>query len=341
MRRLALAALLLAAAPRDAAAQRLFRSAEPLDVTIAADLRAFARERDSTRLRAFPATFTAADSAGAPRVIPVSIRARGHYRRQARNCDFPPVRLDVARNDAQGTVLQGNRRFKLVTTCRPDSREYEQYILAEYGAYRAWQLVHPLHYRTRLLRLTWRDTTGARKPFTTWGFLLEDDEEVAKEHGLGVEAAEGALFADLDTLTMARTSLFQWAIGNTDWSVSGRHNITLFRDSTMRTFAIPYDFDFSGAVGARYATPDPRLRIRTVAERLHRGPCLTLARWTPIVADFRARARAIDSAYAAVPGLDAGYRQRIARYWGEAFAQLADERGIRRHLVDECQPQGN
>ena len=344
MRRLALAALALAAAtaaPHDAHAQRLFRRSEPLDVTIAADVRGFARERDSLELRKFAATFTVADSAGAPRSIPVAIRARGHYRRQARNCDFPPVRLDVAKKDAQGTILQGNTRFKLTTTCRPESREFEQYVLAEYGAYRAWQLVHPVHFRTRLLRVTWRDTTGTRRPFTTWGFLIEDVGEVAKEHGYAVEEARGALFADVDTLAMARTSLFEWAIGNTDWSVAAQHNIALFRDSTFRTYAIPYDFDFSGLVGTRYATPDPRLRIKAVTERLHRGPCLTVAQWQPIVADVRAKADAIEAAWRAIPDLDDGYRQRMVRFWRDGMALLADDRGIKRHLVDECQKPGN
>ena len=36
---------------------------------------------------------------------------------------------------------------------------------------------------------------------------------------------------------------------------------------------MPYDFDFSGLVNARYASPDPSLSIRRVRQRLFRGFC--------------------------------------------------------------------
>lgn len=337
---LALAGALAAgAAPLEG--QRLFRRTDPLEVTITADLRPLVRERDSLKLRKFGALLEVRDGTDSLQRIPVALRARGHFRRQARNCDFPPLRLDVAKKDAAGTVLQGNPRLKITTTCRPGSREYEQYILAEYGVYRAWGLVSDVAFRTRLARITYRDSAGKAAPFTTWGFFIEDVDEVADEHKWVVEQAEGALFADVDSVRMARTSLFEWLIGNTDWSVAAQHNIALFRDSMMTIHPIPYDFDWSGAVNARYASPDPRLRVKVVTDRLHRGVCLTPPQWAPTVQQVRGRAAAIDSMYRTIPGLDDGYRDRILRFWADGWKVLDDPKGVQRALTSECQKLGN
>lgn len=69
-------------------------------------------------------------------------------------------------------------------------------------------------------------------------------------------------------------SLFQYMIGNTDWSVPMAHNIKLIvpkNDTLARPYPIPYDFDFSGLVNARYAVPNEELEIKSVTQRLYRG----------------------------------------------------------------------
>jgi hypothetical protein len=336
---LATAGLLAAAAP--AAAQGLFRSDEPLAITITTNLRSLVRERDSLKLEKWGAVATVTAGTPAPQTIPVTLRARGHYRRQARNCDFPPIRLDAAKAAARGTILQGNTRLKVTTACRPGSRDYVQYILAEYAVYRAWALLDPLHFRTRLARITWTDSLARTAPITTWAFVIEEAGEVADRRGYGVEEAQGALFDDVEATSVRRTALFEWLIGNVDWSISAQHNIGLFRDSAMTIRAAPYDFDFSGAVDARYATPDPRLRIKVVTDRLHRGPCLPPDAWAPVVAHFLSKRAAIDSMYASIPDLDPAYLARIRTFWNRGWRTLEDPKAFRGAIVGECQAKGN
>ncbi len=337
-----LAAIALAAgAALPLGAQGLFRRDTPLEVRLAVDLQSLVQERDSLRLARWPATATIAEEGRATQAIPVTLRARGHFRRQARNCDFPPIRLDAARETARGTILQGNTRLKVTTTCRPATPEYEQYILAEYAVYRAWALLDPLHFRTRLARVTWADTLGKLRPVTTWAFVVEEDEEVAERHGYGVEESTGALFTDVERASIMRTALFQWLVGNVDWSVSAQHNIALFRDSTLTIRAAPYDFDFSGAVGTRYAVPDPRLRIKVVTDRLHRGPCLPAAEWAPVVRHFLSKRAEIEAVYASLTGLEPRYRERIAAFWAQGWKVLEDPKAFRSAIVGECEAQGN
>ena len=63
-------------------------------------------------------------------------------------------------------------------------------------------------------------------------------------------------------------------IGNTDWSsVDEGHNMELVKGPSETQWAVPYDFDFSGIVDARYAAPDPRFSIKDVRQRFYRGWC--------------------------------------------------------------------
>jgi hypothetical protein len=71
-------------------------------------------------------------------------------------------------------------------------------------------------------------------------------------------------------------ALFMYMIGNSDFSITGRHNAKLlgFTDFGTRGYTpVPYDFDYSGLVNASYAVPGENLGISSVRERYYLGPC--------------------------------------------------------------------
>ena len=77
-----------------------------------------------------------------------------------------------------------------------------------------------------------------------------------------------------DRSQMTIAALFEYMIGNTDWSVAAGHNFKLIQprdDNYARPFAVPYDFDYSGLVNAEYAVPDQWLNIENVQQRMYRG----------------------------------------------------------------------
>lgn len=340
---LALALVLTAVGATRAGAQALFRDEAPLTLTLTTNLRDLLRERDSTELRWFGAEMAYRDPASGELLrVPVELRARGHFRRQARNCSFPPLFLRAARTARDGTILQGNPRLKLVTPCRPGAGEYQQYILLEYLLYRAYEVVHPVHHRTRLARITYRDSTERERPVEVTAFFLEIEEEVADEHELRVTEQKGALWDDVVAADLDRLSLWEFYIGNTDWSLAALHNITLFQRPDGEYVPVAYDFDWSGTVNARYATPNPAVGTRTVRERVHRGPCRTAEQWAPTLAHYRERRTAIDSVWAMpVPGLDDGRRKAAKDYLDEFWRVLDDPRRFKREVIDTCQKQGN
>ena len=184
-------------------AQGLFRDSTVLDVRIVTDLRGVVRDRDSTKFQPRAGTLTYRESTGASKAFPVTLRARGHFRRQSRNCAFPPLKLEFERKDARETLFQGNSDLKITTNCRPGNTEYEQYILAEYALYRAYQAVSPKYFRTRLARITYHDSTNAMGDVVSWAFFVEDDKEVAKKFALTIDGDEGR---DVPAMSSHRSS---------------------------------------------------------------------------------------------------------------------------------------
>ncbi len=337
-----LVTLVLGALPSSAHAQALFRDEAPLELTLTTNLRDLVRERDSTELRWFGAEMSYTDEKGVVRRVPTELRARGHFRRQARNCAFPPIFIRAGKTARDSSILQGNPRLKIVTPCRPAAEDYQQYILLEYLMYRTYSVVQEVHHRTRLASITYKDSTDRVKPIVVTAFFLEIEDELADEHKLEYSETMGALFADVDSTTLDRISIFEYWIGNTDWSLSGLHNIELFRKPDGDYIPVAYDFDWSGAVNARYSFPNPTLGIRTVRERLHRGPCRTAEQWAPTIAYYKMKRTAIDSVWAMpVAGLDPKRRADTKAFLDQLWPILDNARTFGRTVVDICQKQGN
>jgi len=328
------------AAPR-ARAQRLFRTDSVLTATISANLGPLLRERDSLELVKHPALFSYVGDDGKPVDIAVRLRARGHFRRQARNCDFPPLWLDVKSAAAKKTVLAGLNKLKITTTCRPKSAEYEQYILQEYAVYRAYAALTDASFRTRLLRVTYRDSAGKVAPVTTWAFVIEDVDDVAIRMQSKQVTQTGARFDDLEPGPLSLLSMFEYFIGNTDWSIGALHNLALMQDSTARVTPVAFDFDWTGAVNARYAFPDKSLPIHSVTDRLYRGNCMTPEMFTATLDRFRARRPQIDAIFAQLPQLAPDRVKQMRKFYDDFWKRTDDPRALEKEIATDCQKSGN
>lgn len=183
--------------------------------------------------------------------------------------------MNLKKKATKGTIFDGQDKLKLVVTCKLGRDYWEQYVLLEYLAYRTFNLITDKSFRVRLARVTYVDTSGRDDPFTRYGIILEDDDTMALRHeGRKVDWTSGQLDPrHLDPYHAVLVDVFQYMIGNTDWSGVEMHNMELIETTEREYFTIPYDFDFSGVVNARYAAPDPSLPIRRVRQRLFRGFC--------------------------------------------------------------------
>jgi hypothetical protein len=304
-----------------------FKDRSPLAITLETDIRELSRDRTGEP-EWQPATVRFADGDS----LTARVRTRGLFRR--RRCALPPLKLDIPQNKAKATAFAGLNKPKLVTHCGSTER-HEQYVVQEYLLYRVYELLTPISHRARLVRVTYVDPRERGDSSSRYAIVLEEDEDVAARTGLRVVEITGAGPADLDSYQSALVGVFQYLIGNTDWSATGLHNVVLLQ-SMLTTYPVAYDFDFSGAVEATYATPDPRLGIRSVRERLYRGFCTTEDRWAEVFAHIRSQKEAIWALYREESALDAGIRDRTLAYFDQVFRVLDDPAAANREIVRKC-----
>ena len=203
--------------------------------------------------------------------IPIKIKTRGHFRKIASNCKYPPILLNFQKSSTpENSVFEGQDKVKLVTPCRGD-----QYVIHEYLVYKLYNLITPKSFKARLVKVIYQDTVKNKSSDPYYGILLEEEKQMAMRnlsHSLEKYAIRPESTQKTDFLKMA---VFQYMIGNTDWSVQFRQNIKLIAvDSTSLPTTVPYDFDHAGIVRAPYAHPAPELNMSSTLQRRYRGYCI-------------------------------------------------------------------
>ena len=148
-------------------------------------------------------------------------------------------------------------------------------------------------------------------------------------------------FADVEPAPLPLLGLFEYFIGNTDWSISALHNIALLEDTTASIVPVAYDFDWTGAVDARYAFPDKALPIKSVTERLYRGNCPTPEQLTAAIDRFRSRHAAIDALFGQVPQLAPDRAKKMKAYFDDFWKRLDDPKGFSKDIARDCLKGGN
>ena len=301
--------------------ERLFRDREPLELTLRAPFGELFKNRDTTKAKPLPGTFEFVDAKTGKKSVPVTLDTRGHFRLKRMTCGFAPLKVEFDKEATKGTVFSGQGGIKLVTHCQNANRN-EQNLLIEEATYRMYNLLTPFSHRTRLAKITYvpEDTT---KAVTRYGFFMEDDKELAKRSGMTLVMATGGNFSDMDQNQLDLAMVFEYLIGNTDWSVAMIHNFRILDPGKGEPYIpVAYDFDFSGLVGASYAVPDQRLPIKSVKQRLYRGPCRKVAELIPMLERFT---RDKDSLYAVIggmPGLEPKRAKEATDYLDEFFDEV-------------------
>jgi hypothetical protein len=324
----------------------LFQSHETLLMTLTADFHTIRREdRKDEDSEERPARMEWINSDGSTGVQDIQIQTRGNFRLSTRNCDFPPLRLNVKKGDAVGTLFEEQDKIKMVVACKLGQDYWEQYVIAEYLVYRMFNLLSPLGFRARLARVTYVDDSGEDETFTRYAFLLEDDSELAKRNGAIKQDWQGGQLNPVlvDRHQAILVEFFQYMIGNTDWSGAMMHNMELLRDPTGRPITVPFDFDFAGIVDTRYAVPDQSIsnQIRTVRQRLFRGFCPDQLNRQPeeyqaVIDQFQENKEAIYDLWRNQEGLDPDRLKDTLEYLDEFYETLDRPDRVQRQMLDQC-----
>ena len=199
--------------------------------------------------------------------LEVSLRARGNFRRS--KCYFPPIKMKIKKSKAEGSLFEGNKNLKLVVPCLLQDEKNDN-IVHEFIAYKLYEKISPYHFKTRMVEIEFSEVKKNKIiVHNLKGFLIEDDKRVA-------DRFEGKSFERyihpkaMDDMTSIQNSMFQFMIGNTDFSVAYQHNGKLLY-ANKKIYPLPYDFDLCGLVDASYAIVNSRLGIKSVKDRKYRG----------------------------------------------------------------------
>ncbi|MGE5198965.1 MAG: hypothetical protein ACM3H9_04945, partial [Rhodospirillaceae bacterium] len=214
------------------------------------------------------------------------------------------------------------------------------YVLKEYLANRLHNLVTPRSLRVRLARVTYADTDAGKKPYTRLGIFYEDADDMAKRVDARELPVPRQQFQYLDQPSLLFMSLFQYMIGNVDYSIFSLHNIVLLDDVNGARMPVPYDFDYSGLVDAHYATPASGLPIASVHDRYYRGPCKAEAEVQEALTPFREKQADILAMPATLTplGLDEGQRKNAEKYLNAFFDLIGRPDKVKKTFVTDCKP---
>lgn len=341
--RLALAVMLAASAPPAASVPgppaRLFSDDQPIHVTIRGPVSAVVSTPAPART-ARPAVLEAG-----PEKLPILLSPRGILRRTKVACSFPPLGVQFTTKPAKQSLFAHQRKLKLVTHCR-NAPQHQQFVLLEFAAYRMFNLLSPVGLRARLGNFDYVEPSG-RNVASRIGFFIEDSSDAAKRNSLSeLKIAARIAPTQLDPVASARAAIFEYMIGNTDWSMRAGpagdtccHNFKLLgpqANSPWKIIPVPYDFDVSGLVNPPYALPPEGLGIDSVRERRYRGYCIHNAQALAVASEFRARRSELVGVLASVPGLDEGRRQKAASYLDGFFQDIATDSDVQKNLLKTC-----
>ena len=216
----------------------------------------------------------------------IKVRARGNIRRTD-ICDFPPLLLNFKMKDSVGDQFSGINKLKIVPYCKIG---YEQYVLKEYLVYKLYNVLTDNSLRVRLFRIKYLNSTKDKKPMTQFGFAIEPVNLLEKRMNTKEIEFKGMTQRNIRPEILDRMAIFNYMIGNTDWSVPILHNAMLFAQAppapANEILIVPYDFDYAGLVNTDYAIPFPNLPIKTVRERLYMAVCRDESVFTEEIKEF-------------------------------------------------------
>lgn len=271
----------------------------------------------------------------------IGVRLRGHSRLSV--CDFPPLRLNFAASGTERTIFAEQDKLKLVTHCRHYDRA-EQDMLEEFLAYRIFNVLTDVSYRVRLLRINYADTDGQldKRSKQRFGFLIEPAQQLAARTGVTAVSMLGVPKRGQDFEHSTLVYVFQYLIGNTDWGLVQAdyedaccHNGDLYERETKVLF-VPYDFDLSGIVNARYAFPDPILRIDKVTQRLYRGVCADPEVLRAALEKVKSRQAQVLAVLQDIPGLTEKNINKTDKFLNAFFDKAQDEEKLLRSFERNC-----
>jgi hypothetical protein len=314
----------------------LFLENSLLEMDLFMDSRELCREEDQSRCQDVPARLSYSLNGQEEQIIPLLVKTRGSWRLRRDICSIPPIFLIFPQEETKGTLFAGQDVLPLTTHCSSKRGRTDDYVLKEYLAYRIYNLFSEKSVRIRLAFIRYRKPDDKKPPKPHYAFFNEHFHSVAARNGAELWETEKWDTVLSNPMEMATMELFQYMIGNTDFSALGLHNIVLIRSKDGRVTPLPFDFDFSGLVFAKYAGPDPSLPLQSNRQRLYRGFCYPDLDWDELFRKFIDKRAAVFDLLESTPGLTRRAQKSTRKYLKEFYEILDSPEKRQRNIMDAC-----
>jgi hypothetical protein len=251
---------------------RLFEDESLMNVSLRFDLSTYFRSKPQKEYLKANITFHISESDSV--TSDIRLRTRGVFRNQY--CMFAPIQLNFKKAGFGYSDLKGISKLKMVPQCS-SGKDKEDYILREYLAYKLFNVLTDTSFRVRLISVDYIDSQKKRKSVKQFAFFIEPVEMLTARTNSIELTSKTATQRNVVPRIMDRLSIFNYMIGNYDWSVPGQHNVQLIKSLNLDPYgfaiAVPYDFDWTGLVNASYAIPAENVGTQNVRERVFTGIC--------------------------------------------------------------------
>jgi hypothetical protein len=315
--------------------RKLFEDNGILEITLKGNVHKLFEDRKG-EAKYYPVTLTYND-ADSVISIHINVKTRGHFRRDQSNCSYPPLLLtfsDTASNSL--SIFPKHSSLKLVMPCKGD-----KYVVHEWLVYKLYNLVTSESFRARLVKVTLVDQNNKKMPSPFYAMLLENEKQMAERNRMMTVKKK---IKPYDTVRepFLRMAVFEYLIGNTDWSVEYMQNIKFIAsDALSKPVTVPYDFDLSGIVDAPYALPAPELKMNSVRERRYRGYCIKdMKVFDSTVAFYNGLRKKIYSLYTDCPLLDEKYKKQTSSYLDEFYSTINNQKALAKEFGYPCLADG-
>lgn len=314
---------------------RLFESDDILELTLRFDITTFKRKRSAEEELDALLTIHLNDTTSINKEI--KLRARGIMRKSY--CDIPPIRLNLKKASDPADEFSNIDKIKVVTHCKVGSSET---LLKEFLVYKLFNVLTEKSLRVRLARITYINTTKKSKPIQDFAILIEPDEVLLRRLNR-IEIKPPKMSQKLiEPEVMDRMAIFNYMVGNTDWSVPIYHNVVVLSQTVYKQNSlfqiIPYDFDQSGIVNAVYAAPFEGLGIKSVKERRYLGVCRSEGEFAKALEEFSEKKDEFRKVILGFPHLKEKTKKEMILYL-DSFLNGLDKRNtnvyiLRRECID-------
>jgi len=261
-----------------------------------------------------------------------SAKTRGNFRRAKGTCYYPPLLLHFSRENSRNTLFSDQDKLKLVMPCQGDD-----YVIREYLVYKMYNLITPLSFRARLVKIILNDPQLKSK--SNQDFLRSSPRRRGS-NGKPETTWYRSIACRYD-LNWRRPMLFlnMVVFGIPDWQYrlvctnTDRMLNSLPRWFCNQTLHRAYDFDHAGIVNSPYARPAPELKLSSVRQRRFRGICIQdMDYYKNVLAHYQSLKDSIYSLYTSNTLLEKGYVKSTVRYLDEFYRIINNPKKTQRGI---------